>query len=82
MNNDLKNSAAVVVLLFSVLIIGGLIALNASDHHRDGVMFALGSAMVAWLAGHAMLFFSRRIYLAMFGISVLMAIGATARYWP
>lgn len=80
-SRDMRSSAPHLIA-FGALIIGALMVVNIHDGHRDGFLFALGSAMVAWIGGHAMLFYGPRVYWSLFGWAVVLAIAATARYWP
>jgi hypothetical protein len=77
MGENLEKYAVAVIIVFGALIIGGLMAATIAFGHRNGFLFALGSATAAWIAGHAMVFNQPRFYGVLLAISVSMAAAST-----
>lgn len=77
LGTDLDRSAIAIAIVFGAVIICGLMAASLVYRQRDGFMFALGAAVAAWFAGHAMLFDLPRIYGVLIVLSALLA-GASA----
>ncbi|WP_157019136.1 hypothetical protein [Mesorhizobium xinjiangense] len=77
MQDDLEKYAVAVIIVFGALIIGGLMAATIASGNRDGFLLALGSATLAWIAGHAMMLDMPRFYVVLIGLAALMAMGST-----
>ncbi|MCO4316602.1 hypothetical protein M8997_005355 [Phyllobacterium sp. 21LDTY02-6] len=65
-----ENYALALMVVFGALVIGGLMAIHIAWMHKAGFLFALGSAVVVWGAGFAVLFDKPRLY----GLLLLCAI--------
>lgn len=77
MEDNYEKFAVAVIIVFGVVIVGGLMGATISWGHRNGFLFALGAATAGWIAGHAMLFDRPRIYGALVVVATIMAIAST-----
>ena len=69
--DNFEKYALAIMVVFGALIIGGLMAVHIAWLHKAGFLFALGSAVVVWFAGFAVLFDKPRLY----GLLLLIATG-------
>jgi len=60
--DNFEKYALAIMVVFGALIIGGLMAAHIAWLHKAGFLFALGSAVVVWAAGFAVLFDKPRLY--------------------
>lgn len=82
MEDNYEKYAIAVIIVFGAVIVGGLMGASIGFDNRIGFLFALGSALAGWIAGHAMLFDRPRIYGMLIVIATLLAIASTVRLWP
>ncbi|HMM64513.1 MAG: hypothetical protein WA975_09115 [Mesorhizobium sp.] len=80
MEDNFDKAAIAVIIVFGALILGGLMAANLVAGDRNGFLFALGAAFVAWIAGHTILFDLPRVYAVLIALSALMAVASTLAY--
>jgi hypothetical protein len=72
--------AGAITVVFSALIIGGLMAANISVGNKVGFIFALLAAVSAWLCAPAVLFYKPGLYRALILVAVLFVIASIVRY--
>ncbi|WP_159593616.1 hypothetical protein [Chelativorans xinjiangense] len=77
MNQNYDAYAVAIIIAFGALIIGGLMAAAMVFGQRDAFFFALGAAAAAWISGYAVFLDRPRTFMALVGLSVLMAIAST-----
>jgi hypothetical protein len=71
MEDNYEKYAVAVIIVFGALIIGGLMAAGLAMGDRPAFLWSLGSAFLAWVSGHAVLFDRPRIYGGLiFGASI------------
>lgn len=76
MNPNYDTYAVAIIVAFSSIIIGGLMAASLTYGEKDAFFFALGSATAAWLAGYAVFFDRPRSFMVLVGIATLMAMAS------
>lgn len=69
--NDYEKFATALLLAFSVLIIGGLMALHIEIGNKPGFMFALSGAIVGWFSAFAIVFDKPRVYLLLIILAII-----------
>lgn len=77
--DNYERYAIAVIITFGALIIGGMMAVSISWNDKPGFLFALGAAVLAWIAGHAVLFDKPKLYgLLITGSAALVAASITS----
>lgn len=69
--NDYEKFATALLLAFSVLIIGGLMALHIEIGNKPGFMFALASAVMGWFSAFAIVFDKPKAYLLLIILAIV-----------
>lgn len=69
--DDYEKVATGLLIVFSALIIGGLMAMHISMANKAGFLFALGGGVVGWFSAFAILFDKPRVYFWMIILAVI-----------
>jgi hypothetical protein len=76
MNPNYDTYAVAIIIAFSSIIIGGLMAAALTFGEKDAFFFALGSATAAWIAGYAVFLDRPRTFMILVGIATVMAMAS------
>ena len=80
MEDNYEKYGVAVIIVFGAMIIGGLMAAGLAMGDRPACLWSLGSAALAWVSGHAVLFDRPRLYgglifgAAVFAIASIVAL--------
>jgi hypothetical protein len=77
MDDNFDKAAIAVIIVFGAIILGGLMAANLVVGDRNGFLFALCAAFLAWIAGHMILFDLPRAYAFLVAGAAVMAVCST-----
>jgi hypothetical protein len=76
MEDNYEKYAVAVIIVFSALMIGGLMAAGIARDDRAAFLWAFGSSFLAWIAGHTVLFNKPRAYGALIVAASVCAIAS------
>ncbi|AQS41339.1 MAG: Hypothetical protein BHV28_06360 [Candidatus Tokpelaia hoelldobleri] len=74
--DDYERFAARLLIVFSAVIIGGLMAMHITVYSKAGFLFALSAAVFGWFSAFAVLFDKPRVYFWLIVVAVL-CVGAS-----